>query len=454
MDLKTLSIKKRVVKSSLTRLREKILGNVDDSDSVQLDLYRSKLGAIANEVKEVFERLFDICKEDEIEQYIEESQIAQDSIDELILVIDRTNLKLENSNSISNVDKASGMSDLKLPKLTLPSFSGNFDEWLPFSDLFQAAITNNGKLSGAQKLQYLKCSLKGEALKIIQSLSICDRNFEIAWELLSQRYSWKRELVASLIKKILSLPTLNYENVAQILNIVDSTTECIRSLEALNFNIDEFSSILFMFIIQFKLDATTRGWWERSLKGDDIPPLNDLLEFLKGHVRTLQPTKTQTNKKFMPKVTSPSSQTKRQCACCKGDHALYKCTKFQKLKVQDRIELAKREGLCFNCLSKNHRVRNCTINVSCLNCKRRHNSLLCYGKERNSISKVDSESTPQTSLSSMNSSICPEMTKETICKSICASHCEGGSRKNVNNQVLLCTAQIKVLNSNNEWVEC
>ncbi|XP_067124824.1 uncharacterized protein [Centruroides vittatus] len=177
MDLKTLCIKKRVAKSSLTRLREKILGNVKDSDRVQLDLYRSKLGVVANDLKEVFDRLFDICKEDELEQYIEESQMAQNSIDELILVIDRTNLELKNSNSISSVDKASEISDLKLPKLTLPSFSGNFEEWLPFSDLFQAAITNNGKLSGAQKLQYLKCSLRGEALKIIQSLSICDRNF-------------------------------------------------------------------------------------------------------------------------------------------------------------------------------------------------------------------------------------------------------------------------------------
>ncbi|GFY41240.1 DUF1758 domain-containing protein [Trichonephila inaurata madagascariensis] len=61
--------------------------------------------------------------------------------------------------------------EMKLPTLSLPIFSGVTEEWLAFSDLFEAAVSNNKKLTGAQKLQYLKGSLKSDALKIINSLS-------------------------------------------------------------------------------------------------------------------------------------------------------------------------------------------------------------------------------------------------------------------------------------------
>ncbi|GFY56265.1 DUF1758 domain-containing protein [Trichonephila inaurata madagascariensis] len=67
----------------------------------------------------------------------------------------------------------SDSTEIKLPILSLPTFSGVIDEWLTFSDLFQAAVTNQN-LTGAQKLQYLKRVLKGDAQKIVQSLPITD----------------------------------------------------------------------------------------------------------------------------------------------------------------------------------------------------------------------------------------------------------------------------------------
>ncbi|GFT47216.1 DUF1758 domain-containing protein [Trichonephila clavipes] len=67
----------------------------------------------------------------------------------------------------------SDSTEIKLPTLSLP-FSGVIDEWLTFSDLFQAAVTNHQNLTGAQKLQYLKGVLKGDAQKIVQSLPITD----------------------------------------------------------------------------------------------------------------------------------------------------------------------------------------------------------------------------------------------------------------------------------------
>ncbi|GFW18335.1 DUF1758 domain-containing protein, partial [Trichonephila clavipes] len=154
--------------------------------------------------------------------------------------------------------------EIKLPTLSLPTFSGVIDEWLTFSDLFQAAVTNNQNLTGAQKLQYLKGVLKGDAQKIVQSLPITDGNFQIAWDLLKERYFHKREILNSLMKKLMNISPITCESHAQILKLVDSTKECVRLLETLDLKVEGTADIILMFIIQFKLDSTTRGFDSNS----------------------------------------------------------------------------------------------------------------------------------------------------------------------------------------------
>ncbi|GFY49315.1 DUF1758 domain-containing protein [Trichonephila inaurata madagascariensis] len=72
--------------------------------------------------------------------------------------------------------------EVKLPTLSIHIFSGVTEEWIAFSDRFEAVVSNNKNLTGAQQLQYLKDSLKSDALKIVNSLSITNDNFEVAWK--------------------------------------------------------------------------------------------------------------------------------------------------------------------------------------------------------------------------------------------------------------------------------
>ncbi|KFM75025.1 Jerky-like protein, partial [Stegodyphus mimosarum] len=238
------------------------------------------------EISDIFSNIFVVCEAKDIDTFIEEQQGIQDNIDELFLMLTRVNAK--NVKDLSVEANSCEISSIRLPKLTLPVFSGSAEEWLSFNDLFKTAIVDNGKLSGAQKLQYLKFSLKGDALRIVQALTICDKNFEIAWNLLCQRFSNKRELVSSLLKKILCLTSLQAENPSQLLTLVDTVKECICSFETLGFKVEQLADTILMFIVQFKLDSSTRSWWERTLKREEIPTRNDLLEFLKSHARTLQ----------------------------------------------------------------------------------------------------------------------------------------------------------------------
>jgi len=70
-----------------------------------------------------------------------------------------------------------------------------------------------------------------------------------------------------------------------------------------------------------------------------------------------------------------------KCPLCSEHHFLWRCTKFMKASVKERLTIASNARLCFNCLrSKSHIAKDCTSQGRCKvdGCKRRHNSLLHY----------------------------------------------------------------------------
>jgi len=101
------------------------------------------------------------------------------------------------SPSPSNSAVAEHFSNIKLPKLELSKFFGNYEEWFPFFDAFNSLIHVNASLSNVQRLQYLRSSVTGDAAKIISALEISGANYEVAWNLLRERYDNKRLIVQS-----------------------------------------------------------------------------------------------------------------------------------------------------------------------------------------------------------------------------------------------------------------
>lgn len=68
----------------------------------------------------------------------------------------------------------SSVTEVRFPIINLPSFSGNTQDWIYFSDLFKFSVRNNSALSSAQKLSYLKLLLHPKAAQVIQSITISD----------------------------------------------------------------------------------------------------------------------------------------------------------------------------------------------------------------------------------------------------------------------------------------
>ncbi|XP_054708495.1 uncharacterized protein LOC129218282 [Uloborus diversus] len=201
IELTRVKAKRSIVRRAVTNYVKKIEGNLKEQDvnfeeiCENLELLKQKeaeLKDIDYKVEALIENLEELDSE-------LESVFAYN--EKVILIKFRAEKKLNeqkkqelNVSSLNSADKTNyGSETIKLPKLSLPNFSGNIIDWLTFKDLFNATVTKNESLSDAQKLQYLKTSLKGDAAKIVNSIPISDSNFKIAYNLLDERYSNTRE---------------------------------------------------------------------------------------------------------------------------------------------------------------------------------------------------------------------------------------------------------------------
>ena len=385
-ELKSAKANKKSLKCNITKFKEKVNSNIDNADIALILMYEAKIASFQSELKIIFDSIFSNCEEKDLDEYILEKETIIESLDELSLIIKRKSLiissvKNSENNNDSRKDKSS---EIKLPKLTLPTFNGKSEEWLEFQDLFSAAVHKNPNLTSAQKLQYLKSSCKADALAIIHSISICDANYEIAWNLLTERYSNKKELVNSIIKRMLSLPSPQDTSQA-ILKFVDNINECLRMLNSLEQNVAGFSDTLILYILVEKLGKNSRTWWERNLKKDEIGSLEQFTEFLKDHARSLINSKpyqreNEIKRSFNSKVLLSEVKSEKCVLACLSSHPLYNCPVYKNMSVAERVQLIKSRNRCFRCLMT-HKLKECRSKINCF-CNKPHHTSLHFPREQ------------------------------------------------------------------------
>ena len=115
----------------------------------------------------------------------------------------------------------------QLPKLTLPTFSGSYTEWLTFQDLFTSMIINNASISPIEKMHYLKMSLFNEPAALVASIPLTAENMVVAWTTLTHQYENKRLLTMAQIASICSLATVKTESSLELKNLYNRTVNAI-----------------------------------------------------------------------------------------------------------------------------------------------------------------------------------------------------------------------------------
>ncbi|XP_076643557.1 uncharacterized protein LOC143353835 [Halictus rubicundus] len=89
---------------------------------------------------------------------------------------------VDNSSVLKSNEPVSQVNYVKLPKVDLPKFDGDYAKWKPFEPRFTSGIVKNAQLSNEVRLQYLFSCLSGKAMSVVEHLDITEENFQIAWD--------------------------------------------------------------------------------------------------------------------------------------------------------------------------------------------------------------------------------------------------------------------------------
>jgi hypothetical protein len=127
----------------------------------------------------------------------------------------------------------SSSSNLRLPKLSLRNFNGNFSEWSSFIQFFNNAVHSRADLALIEKLQYLLSCLSREPLNLVKALTLSEENYPIAYKALVDRYENKRGLSYHYWNNIQALPKLKLESLQGLRETIDKFTENRSPLLAL-----------------------------------------------------------------------------------------------------------------------------------------------------------------------------------------------------------------------------
>ena len=136
----------------------------------------------------------------------------------------------------------------RLPKLTLPIFSGDHLAWQTFHDSFKAAVHNNTALNKIQKFNYLRAQLHGDASRAIAGLPLTDANYDHAMALLTERYGQSHKIVHAHMQALLEITTPT-NSLSSLQLFYDTIEAHIRGLAALGKSKDAYGAMLVPIIL-------------------------------------------------------------------------------------------------------------------------------------------------------------------------------------------------------------
>ncbi|XP_059224813.1 uncharacterized protein LOC131997647 [Stomoxys calcitrans] len=280
---------------------------------------------------------------------------------------------------------------LKVPPCDTEIFSGGYEKWPSFRDMFTAIYGRHPKLSPAQKLFHLRAKTRGEANQIVKGFALTDLNYELAWKALKERYENKRILINHQLRKIFDLEMVSTEKSKSLRNLQYTINNCLSVLKSYNISVIAWDPIL-VFWVSSKLPQETLSAWEGSIQNHkDMTTWNQLNEFLSNRLDLLESisdirrpgTNTGTTSQKSQSYMVKSDATPRACRVCQKNHALRQCSKFISMSLTEKREFIAQHKICENCLSYGHKVTDCRIKKLCQECNQTHHTLLHSRPDRN-----------------------------------------------------------------------
>ena len=294
----------------------------------------------------------------------------------------------------TTVTSSASYATSRLPKLSIPTFTGDPLTCQSFWDCFDSAVNSNPMLSDVQKLSYLRAQLEGDASRVIAGFPLTNASYGQSVALLKDRFGQPFKIVNAHLQALLHLP--NPSNTLSSLQLFhDSVEGHIRSLTSLGKPVESYGDLLVPVILE-KLPSEARKHLARECTNSDwtLQELQDAIfkeirVFESGLQTIPQSSRTPTASFYAGTRRIPTESVtgdvtkKKNCTFCKGPHAPSTCNVIT--EPSKRLEIVRQQNLCFNCLA-HHKVSQCNSKYRCRKCSRKHHTSLCTHK---------SDTTPQ-----------------------------------------------------------
>ncbi|XP_049277727.1 uncharacterized protein LOC125761030 [Anopheles funestus] len=318
---------------------------------------------------------------------------------------------------------------VRLPRLALPEFSGNYEDWLPFHSLFVSAVHGNTGITDTEKMMYLKGALKGDASSVVDAFPTCGSAYEAAWNALNKRYANEYLLKKRYTKELLRMPKIKMRKAKEIHHLIEGFERNTKLLDQLGESSSNWGMLLVELVLS-KLDEETQQKWEQHLEDKSVCSVESLFEFLRMECRVLDATavdhraSTSSQKNDRRVANLATEQQQNTCAHCGKLHAIALCKAFLELTVDGRYDVAIKKKLCLNCLAPGHWAAKCFSRARCTKCNKRHHETL---------HKEGTKEDPTVGAVTMLTSF-PK------------------SKSAISNQVMLSTAMVQVKCRNGNWI--
>lgn len=323
----------------------------------------------------------------------------------------------ERTNNLGNTTNANVLganATVRLPKISIEPFQGNYEAWPSFIDLFTSTVHENNSLSKAQKFQILKGLLKGGPADCVRDLLVTDVNYDSALKKLKDRYSKKKVILSTLISSFLEQPSATNGEAKSLRHLSDFSDEVLKGVEALGDDAEDRDPWLLHILLQ-KVDTDTQEAWALETVDEEFPKIQNFLDFLNKRCDVKESCALLNKKRSTRSSISKSHHTQEterlSCPNCKHPHNLSRCFNFKRMNSENKWNLVKKLSVCFNCLRLGHSTSTCSVQFYCKICGLKHHTLL-HSKEHENNTQSSSatqstsaiSNTPIVNFASVNNS--------------------------------------------------
>ena len=153
------------------------------------------------------------------------------------VIIGQQQLQQQQQISIGQLNNSKTCS-VRLPKIEIPTFSGDKLKWTEFWDAFEATIYKYLNISDTEKLNYLMSKLTGDAKQSVSGILLSNENYAVVVDLLKVRYGDTQTVTNSHYVELINLRSASSTSKG-LRTLYDQIEKHLRSLKALDQDINQ-----------------------------------------------------------------------------------------------------------------------------------------------------------------------------------------------------------------------